>query len=256
MIRAVIFDLGHTLWDIGPQRGALERAYGDMRATLARRLGRDDLPEAAAFQRAVRDVLAASGETYFMNGAHLDQPQSSEWLDRGCRALGLQLDGALLRELTPPLFSTEIDSLVCADGTHEAVAALAAAGYAIGCITNTLADTAAIRAMLRRHDFEHLMRSVVVSADEGWRKPHPSLFQKAMREMEVQPQESVFVGDSPLHDIGGAKGVGMYAVLTRQYVARPLGEQHPQPDAVIEHVRDLGSVIADLDLRMRRGPVA
>ena len=52
MIRAVIFDLGHTLWDIGPQRGALERAYADMRRTLVLRLGREDLPEAAAFQAA------------------------------------------------------------------------------------------------------------------------------------------------------------------------------------------------------------
>lgn len=35
MIRAVIFDLGHTIFDIGPDRGALAAAYAGMRRTLA-----------------------------------------------------------------------------------------------------------------------------------------------------------------------------------------------------------------------------
>jgi HAD superfamily hydrolase (TIGR01662 family) len=249
MIRAVIFDLGHTIWDIGPQRGALERAYADMRSTLAQRLNRPDLPDAATFQSAVRDVLHDANETYFTNGAHLDQPPSWVWIDRGCRALGIELEESLLAEITPPLFAGEIDSLICAPGTFDAVAELADSGYALGCVTNTLADTATIRQMLRLHGFESLMATVVVSADEGWRKPHPWLFQKAMRELDVEPADALFVGDSPLHDIGGARSVGMRAVLTRQYVARPYGDADPQPDAVIDHVRELPAVIAMLDGR-------
>ncbi|MEX0749974.1 MAG: HAD family hydrolase [Dehalococcoidia bacterium] len=245
-IRAVIFDLGHTLWDIGHPGTSLERAYADMRSTLCARLERDDLPEAAAFQRAVYDVLVASSKTYFSDGPNLDQPPSHVWIDRGCRAIGVELEEALLREITPPLFATERDSLICGDGTLDAVQALSDAGYAIGCVTNTLADTATIRAMLRKHGFEDVMRSVVVSADEGWRKPHASLFEKALRETGVAAQEAVFVGDSPLHDIGGAKAVGMWAVLTRQYVARPYEGFEPQPDAVIDHVRELGDVLQRL----------
>ena len=247
MIRAVIFDLGHTFWDIGPQRGALEGAYAAMRATLAARLGRDDLPPPEAFQVAVRDVLHAASETYFTTGDHVDQPPSWTWVDGACRALGIELDRALLLEVTPPLFSTETESLVCGEGTLEAVQALADRGYALGCVTNTLADTAAIRTMLRIHGFEPLMRSVVVSADEGWRKPHVSLFQKAMRELGAEPRESVFVGDSPVHDIGGAKAAGMRAVLTRQYATRPYDASLPQPDAVIDHLRELLDVIERLD---------
>lgn len=248
-IRAVLFDLGHTLWDIGPQRGALERAYSDLRVTLAARLGRDDLPPAADFQAAVRDVLHEASETYFTNGEHVDQPPSWTWVDLGCRALGIELARALLVEITPPLFATEIDSLVCDEGTREAVADLHDRGYRLGCITNTLADTAAIRTMLHIHGMAELMESVVVSADEGWRKPHRSLFDKAMRELDVTPPESLFVGDSPLHDVGGAKAAGMRAVLTRQYVARPIDGFEPQPDAIIDHVRELPDVIRRLDAR-------
>ena len=117
----------------------------------------------------------------------------------------------------------------------------------LGCVTNTLADGGAIRAMLRRHDIEDLMRAVVVSADEGWRKPHAMLFEKASIELGVAPQETVFVGDSPVHDIAGAKASGMFAVLTQQYKARPYEHFDPQPDAVISHLRELRQVISRLD---------
>jgi FMN phosphatase YigB (HAD superfamily) len=251
MIRAVIFDLGHTLFDIGPHRGALEAAYAGMRQALAERLGRDDLPGAEAFQWAVRDVLRDAAESYSENGTHVDQPPSWTWVDRGCRTLGLDLPRELLLEITPPLFATEVDGLICADGTLDAVKQLAGSGLALGCVTNTLADRSTIHRMLEIHGFDGLMRSVVVSAEEGWRKPHPSLFEKAMRELGAAPQHSIFVGDSPWHDIGGAQAAGMRAVLSRQYVARPYTDADPQPDAVIDHVRELPAVIAAFNRRGR-----
>lgn len=251
-IRAIIFDLGHTLWDIGSHPEALDAAYADMRATLAERLERTDLPDAAAFRAAVREVLFAASETYFTNSAEVEQPPSTLWVDRGCRALGIELDDALLREITPPLFATELDSLICADGTVEALASLSEQGYRLGCVTNTLADTAAIRAMLRKHALDQFMQSVVVSADEGWRKPHRSLFEKAARELETDPDQCVFVGDSPLHDVGGAKAAGMHAVLTRQYAVRPYLDVQPQPDAVIDHLRELPSAVSEIEAMLSR----
>jgi HAD superfamily hydrolase (TIGR01662 family) len=245
-IRAVLFDLGHTLWDIGPDTGALQRTYEQTRALLCDRLGRDDLPHATAMREAVRDALRDASETYFMDAARLDQPPSHTWIAEGCEKLGLALDETLLREITPPLFATEIESLICSDGTVEALRDLHDAGYALGCITNTLADTAAIRAMLRQHGVEEMMRAVVVSADEGWRKPHPSLFEKGLRALAVAPDEAIFVGDSPLHDVGGAQGVGMRAVITRQYVTRPT-DGLPVADGIIDHLRELRGVIARFD---------
>jgi HAD superfamily hydrolase (TIGR01509 family) len=242
-IRAVIFDLGHTLWDIDRGDGHLERAYVEFRASLCDRLGRNDLPDASAIQSAVRDALFADAETYFGNGPELRQPPSHIWVDRGCRSLGLVLEEALLRDLTAPLFATERERLVCHDGTLEAVRELHDAGYALGCVTNTLAGEVAIRDMLRRYGFEPYMRSVVVSAEEGWRKPHRSLFEKALRETGAAPHEAVFVGDSPYHDICGAKAAGMRAVLTHQYVVRPHEAFAPAPDAIIKHLRELPGVL-------------
>jgi HAD superfamily hydrolase (TIGR01662 family) len=240
--RAIIFDLGHTLWDSGPHAPALERAYDELAAVLASRLGRDNLPHARAIQRAVYDVLVESAETYFGGAAsdiaRLEQPPSHTWLDGGLRRVAIELDEKLLRELTPPLFCTEYESLICHDGTIEALEALAAEGYMLGCVTNTLADEAGIRRMLRKFDAEALMGSVVVSTEMGYRKPHPSLFDAALSELGVSASEAVFVGDSPWHDIAGAQAVGMLAVQTTQYATRPPLDG-VTPDATIAHLREL-----------------
>jgi HAD superfamily hydrolase (TIGR01662 family) len=247
VIRAVIFDLGHTLWDIAPgDEQTLDTAYAAMREMLCERLARGDLPGAEAIRRAVADALREDREAYFENGAELRQPPTHTWVDRGCRAVGLTVDEELLRELTPPLFATETDRLICADGTADALTGLRDRGYALGCVTNTLADAPSIRAMLARHNLLDLMASIVVSSEEGWRKPHASLFEKALREVGAEPGEAVFVGDSPYHDICGAKAVGMRAILTRQYVSRPQGSFSPPPDAIIHHLSDLPAALASL----------
>jgi FMN phosphatase YigB (HAD superfamily) len=246
-IRAAVFDLGHTIWDFAPVDDSwLGQTYGELHGTLSARLGRSDLPSPDEIRAAVWQVLRDEIPRGFMTETYA-QPPSHVWVDRGCRAIGIELEEALFREISPPIFGGEIDRLICGDDTVDALRALADAGYTLGCVTNTLTDGPTIRTMLRRFGIEELMRTVVVSADEGWAKPHPSLFLKAARELGVEPHEAVFVGDSPFHDIGGAKRVGMRAVLTTQYVERPPYDGAPEPDAVIRHVRELREVIVRIE---------
>ncbi len=79
--------------------------------------------------------------------------------------------------------------------------------------------------------------------------PPPEAFRDAVRKVLQEAHACVFVGDSPLHDIGGAKAVGIRAVLTQQYIARPCDGFEPQPDAVIGHLRELQAVIERFDAR-------
>ena len=108
------------------------------------------MPAADALKHAVSGVLRADSETYFQLSERLDQPPTWTWVDRGFRSIGFTLDEATLREITPPLFATEEPHLLCHDDTLPAVQALAFDGYAIGCVTNTLADEPAIRSLIRR----------------------------------------------------------------------------------------------------------
>ena len=54
---------------------------------------------------------------------------------------------------------------------------------------------------------------VVVSQENGWRKPKGEIFQDALDRLGVQACEAVYVGDSPIEDIEGAKASGLKTVF-------------------------------------------
>ena len=77
-------------------------------------------------------------------------------------------------------------------------------------------------------------------------KPHPTIFLAALQLMEVDPAESLMVGDSIRHDIDGALATGMRAVLLHRGTPA-----HPRADElasrgvpVIASLRELLPVMA------------
>ena len=66
-----------------------------------------------------------------------------------------------------------------------------------------------------RLDLDDFFEHVVISDFEGVKKPHPKIFQKALRIFGVKAEEAVMVGDRLYSDIYGAKRVGMHTVWFR-----------------------------------------
>lgn len=62
-------------------------------------------------------------------------------------------------------------------------------------------------------ELRHLVSGAVSSSEHGYLKPHRSIFEAAMRIVNVGPSDSVMVGDSVRQDIEGALRAGMGAVL-------------------------------------------
>ncbi len=54
---------------------------------------------------------------------------------------------------------------------------------------------------------------VVGSRSFGRTKPHPSIFEAALEQLGVEPEDAAMVGDSYADDIQGARGLGMRAFL-------------------------------------------
>ena len=81
-------------------------------------------------------------------------------------------------------------------------------------------------------------------------KPQPEFFMSALRDMRVEPQEAVMIGDDVVADVGGAQHCGITGVLVRTGKYRPLDEKHPtvHPDAVVD---DLAQAV-DLILKSRK----
>jgi HAD superfamily hydrolase (TIGR01509 family) len=82
--------------------------------------------------------------------------------------------------------------------------------YAIAIISNS---DGKIVDVLRRCGIADCFRCITDSGIVGSEKPHPAIFQAALRKMEAQPEESLYVGDVYSIDFVGARNVGMEAVL-------------------------------------------
>jgi putative hydrolase of the HAD superfamily len=69
--------------------------------------------------------------------------------------------------------------------------------------------------------FNGLFDSTVFSATCGLRKPDPKIYLLACRELEVSPQDALFVGDGANDELAGAEQVGMRAVLIHRPGRKP-----------------------------------
>ena len=87
---------------------------------------------------------------------------------------------------------------------------LSAGGVRIGLISNSHRP---LRSFDTHFGLDGLISVTISSYDHGFMKPHPSIFEAALRAMRVMPEEAVMVGDSLSHDVEGARQVGMRAVL-------------------------------------------
>lgn len=58
-------------------------------------------------------------------------------------------------------------------------------------------------------DIEKYFDVILVSEWEGIKKPNPQIFMNALEQLNVEPSESVFIGDHPENDVKAAQNVGM-----------------------------------------------
>ena len=93
--------------------------------------------------------------------------------------------------------------------------------YKLGIVSN-FAIPECVTKLLERHGLAGFFDVVVVSGAVNKRKPSVEIFRKALKHLDVDAEEAVFVGDTVDADIQGAKAAGMRTI----YV-----ERRPQKDA-------------------------
>ncbi|MET3688633.1 putative hydrolase of the HAD superfamily [Priestia megaterium] len=83
-------------------------------------------------------------------------------------------------------------------------------GLLLGMITNGFTDFQWMN--IRALGIDHYFDTILVSEQEGIKKPHKDIFLRALKVLDVSAEESVYIGDHPENDVLGARGAGMHAV--------------------------------------------
>lgn len=98
------------------------------------------------------------------------------------------------------------------------------------------------RRILDRSGGTAYFHHVSISDEHTWRKPHPKIFTDALTALEVEPQDALFVGDSPQDDIIGAKGIKMdVAWVNARGIDLPAAV--PPPEYVVQALPQLKSIL-------------
>lgn len=100
--------------------------------------------------------------------------------------------------------------------------------YKIGVLSNTH-DAQLVREQIQKSGVEPYLDVVVTSVEHGVPKPDASIFELALDLLGSKASDTLFVGDSYVHDYVGATNVGMKALLiaTRSESRAPLADTIP-----------------------------
>jgi HAD superfamily hydrolase (TIGR01549 family) len=115
----------------------------------------------------------------------------------------------------------------------------------VGLISN-FTHAPVIYKSLRKVGINRFFNAVVVSEENGWRKPSAQIFQDALNQLHVKCHEAIYVGDSPVEDIKGAKQAGMRTVFVPSQFStlKDLLESKQEPDCI---AKDLAHVSKNLN---------
>lgn len=244
--RAVIFDLGGTLIDYSGQhhtwpeleRPGLTAAFnyllgkGNSKSNLDQfcLVGFDLLP--ARWQQATSGMRNLTVSDFLRDIlAHLDIQNVPSG----------ELQNA----------ATLYERAVCSEAhaiSHgfETLSEIRSSSYKIGLISNTMFSSQIHKEDLERFHLIDFFDAMVFSADVNKWKPNPTPFNQILQELEVLPEEAVFVGDDPGADVIGAHRAGL-RVIHFESSSRFPAIPGAMPDAKIHDLRELGMTIDRLN---------
>lgn len=168
------------------------------------------------------------------------------WVSEALCCLGFKVTpkDARIKAALNIFFQEFIDTFELRDGAKKLLEQTAAQAK-VGLISNfTYAPV--IHSSLRQIHIHPYFNAVVVSEENGWRKPSPHIFQEALKRLQTGAYETVFIGDSPIEDIKGAKEAGLKTVfVTSQFNSQKnLKDSKQKPDHI---AKDLLTIFKSLN---------
>jgi HAD superfamily hydrolase (TIGR01662 family) len=229
MLRAVLMDVGGTLWPDRPT-GYLsdEHCLTGLAALLP------DI-DAAHCLHTLRAALRADEQSLVQDTHAL--------LARALHSLGAECEREQVVAIRRAICAPAIPGIALFPGARELLETIREFG--MRCVVLSNVQVRGADEYWRDFadlDIAHLIDAVVTSLDVGFRKPHPLMFQAGLEAAECSPAECVMVGDSELKDIEPARRLGMRAIR--------VSIEEPPPattcaDATLTSLREVQSILRE-----------
>jgi HAD superfamily hydrolase (TIGR01549 family) len=127
-------------------------------------------------------------------------------------ALGQEPEDSLVKEAIEIVVSARAENAVAFPDSKPLLKRLTTRKIRLGIISNVSSHDVAVE-ILRKVGLIDYFETIVTSAFVGIRKPDPGIFLYALMQLDLDPRDSVIVGDSERHDVWGGLITGMKTVL-------------------------------------------
>jgi putative hydrolase of the HAD superfamily len=208
-IRAFIFDAGDILY-FRPQRGHGFSAF-------LKELGLERSANHSQQKKAIEYQ------------AYRGQITHDEYRESVVRMYGVTDPGQIARGKQALI--DDDNNVAFFDGVPETLCALKEQGFLLAIVTDTANSISTKMTWFERGGFGHVWDSIISSMDLGTRKPDPEIYQAALDQLGLTPDQAIFVGHRS-SELVGAKSVGMQTIAFNY-------DQDAPADFYIEKFSDL-----------------
>ncbi|MCS7207533.1 MAG: HAD-IA family hydrolase [Dehalococcoidia bacterium] len=232
-IRAVFFDLYNTLARFWPPRE-------EVQAHAAATVGLQVSPEGIARGYAQADAYLTRENARWPLRLRPPEEVDKFWAEYERLILagaGVQVDAETALKVWRAVRALPYDLALFPD-VLPGLRLLRERGLVLGVLSNINRDGPAL---LNGLGLAGAVDFLVTSREVGVEKPHPRIFQEALRRAGVQPHEALHVGDQVESDVVGAQGVGIHPVLMDRYGHLVAPEGVP----VVRSVAEVAELLAD-----------
>lgn len=90
--------------------------------------------------------------------------------------------------------------------------------------------------------------AIVVSEEQGWRKPSQHIFRDVLERLHMKADEALFIGDNPFEDIKGAKDAGLRTIFVRSqfYSLKDLTASNITTDFTVKNLWEATRVFSQI----------
>jgi HAD superfamily hydrolase (TIGR01549 family) len=249
VIRAVLFDIGSTLWSSPAEDpDGLLTVYNRGRDALLEAVA--EVPPVEVLIETVEGYLAEWEEIWRTDPAQTMQRPTTEFVAEALARLNIAAPEAALERFTTEVMEASVYTAKAEDeedGMAAALRELDSMEVRLACVSNAFMGFETLERILDAKGIGEHIEFVISSAETGIRKPDEAIYLAAAARLGLAPEDIVYVGDRVSADVEGPAKIGMPGILTLQYRQEDPTAGSVAPIAVINHLRELPDVIRRLN---------
>jgi HAD superfamily hydrolase (TIGR01549 family) len=237
-LQAVFFDFGGTLFSYR----SINLAFGDVIVEAGERLGSS---------RSKRELGRAYGIGSSKATKHYSDASYYRHADmmmdgyRGfARELGVTPTDEFIEWMYKAVRATMVEGFSLRDDCLSTLKALRERGLSVSIVSNI--DDDFLLPMIERCGIGPYLDHYTSSEAAHSCKPDPGFFLHCAKLAKCEPERTLYVGDSPFHDVKGGQNVGMKtALIVEDGAVAPgsEGQEAPEPHYRIDALADLLEIV-------------